>query len=62
LVFLYKDIKILKETKLKKTIISLPDELWKKVKIQAIEEETTLSRLVVKALEMYFSQKKSDKS
>jgi len=57
LVFLYTNIEVLKETKLKKTIISLPDELWKKVKIQAIEEETTLSRLVVKALEMYFSEK-----
>jgi len=48
------------ETKLKKTIISLPDELWKKVKIQAIEEETTLSGLVVKALEMYFSEKEKE--
>ncbi|NIO21724.1 MAG: hypothetical protein GTN76_13610 [Candidatus Aenigmarchaeota archaeon] len=42
---------------MKKTIISLPDELWKKVKIQAIEEETTLTALVVKALEMYFLRK-----
>lgn len=39
-----------------RTIVDLPDELWKKVKIRAIEEKTSLADIVRRALEEYLKK------
>ncbi len=40
-----------------KTTLVLPKDLWKEVKIRAVEEELDLNRLTIKALEAYLKVK-----
>jgi hypothetical protein len=44
-----------------RTIISLPDDLWKKAKIRAVEERVSLAEVVRRALEAYLNLKMSIK-
>ena len=40
-----------------KTTIVLPRDLWKRARIEAVEEETDLSALIAKAIEEYLKSK-----
>jgi hypothetical protein len=40
-----------------KTTVVLPRDLWKRARIEAVEEETDLSTLIAKAIEAYLKGK-----
>jgi hypothetical protein len=40
-----------------KTTVVLPRDLWKRARIEAVEEETDLSTLIAKAIEAYLKSK-----
>ena len=44
--------KITKAERLKTTVV-LPRDLWKRARLEAVEEETDLSTLIAKAIEAY---------
>jgi hypothetical protein len=49
-------LKAIKEDRLKTTVV-LPRDVWKRAKLRAIDEESDLSALIVKALEAYLKSK-----
>ena len=40
-----------------KTTVVLPRDLWKRARIEAVEEETDLSTLIAKTIEAYLKSK-----
>jgi hypothetical protein len=45
-----------------KTTVVLPKELWRAVKIRAVEEDGNLNRVVIEALEAHLRVKRERKS
>jgi hypothetical protein len=47
-------MKSLKEPRMRKTTLDLPDPIWRKAKIRAMDEGKPLTQVVIAALELYF--------
>lgn len=50
------------ETKLKKTTLQIPENLWLKARRQALAERTNLRALLLEGLEMRLAKKKGGKT
>ena len=46
---------------MRKTTITIPQRLWKEIKICAIRENTTVTAIVMEALEDYLKRKGGEK-
>jgi hypothetical protein len=42
---------------MKRTTVDIPEELWKKAKVRAVEEGADLRQLILRGLELVLAQK-----
>jgi hypothetical protein len=50
-----------KEMKTVRTTIDLPEDLWRKVKIEAVEERSDLRSIIIEAVEAHLRRRKPAK-